>query len=275
MNMMKRDAYYEKLFGTQMKGKPPHQCARIKNVSRFLDGSWWFWNTPGLQSSIFNRIGLHITIILYLCFGQLVFFLTTWGLARSDQDVVIGVTMGHALVSTSTKLLTFVLSAYLIQIISTYHKGVRSKSRCMMYGCSQAVDCISTTIDYDHENARNILSDLHRALAAIGHHALNTASGATEDIKMANFDKRGLNGQYLLSLAPKQVIHVLRLGILQTIVKERKNMNGCFSIMDYCDFMQLRRELNDYCAGASSTSSSSSSRNLPYCYFQLGEKVSL
>lgn len=271
MNMMKRDAYYEKLFGTQMKGKPPHQCARIKNVSRFLDGSWWFWNTPGLQSSIFNRIGLHITILTYIGFGQLVFFLTTWGLARSDQDV-IDKSVGKDLVSISTKLLTFVLSAYLIQIISTYHKGVRSKSRRMMYGCSQAVDCISTTIDYDHENARNILSDLHRALAAIGHHALNIASGATEDIKLANFDKRGLDGQYLLSLAPKQVLHVLRLGILQTIVKERKNMNGCLASMTNEDFMQLRRELNDYCGGASSTSSSSSSSKLPYCYFQLGKR---
>ena len=271
MNMMKRDAYYEKLFGTQMKGKPPHQCARIKNVSRFLDGSWWFWNTPGLQSSIFNRIGLHITILTYIGFGQLVFFLTTWGLALSDQDV-IDKSVGKDLVSISTKLLTFVLSAYLIQIISTYHKGVRSKSRRMMYGCSQAVDCISTTIDYDHENARNILSDLHRAFTAIGHHALNIASGATENIKLATFDKLGLDGQYLLSLAPKQVLHVLRLGILQTIVKERKNMNGCLASMTNEDFMQLRRELNDYCGGASSTSSSSTSSKLPYCYFQLGKR---
>jgi len=142
----------------------------------------------------------------------------------------------------------------------------------MMYGCSLAVDCITTTIDYDHENARNILTDLHRALAAIGHHALNIASGATEDIKLATFEKRGLDGQYLLSLPPKQVLHVLRLGILQTIVKERKNMNGCLASMTNEDFMQLRRELNDYCGGASSTSSSSSSSKLPYCYFQLGKR---
>jgi hypothetical protein len=273
MNMMKRDVYYEKLFGTQMKGKPPNQCARIRNVSRFLDGSWWFWNTPRLQSSIFNRIGLHITILTYIGFGQLVFFLTTWGFAASDQDDTVDKIFGQDLVSISTKLLTFVLSSYLIQIISTYHKDVRSKSRRMMYGCSQAVDCISTTIDYEHENARKILSDLNRALTAIGHHALNIASGATEDIKLANFEKRGLDGQYLLSLAPKQVLHVLRLGILQTIVKERKNMNGCLSSMTNEDFMQLRRELNDYCGGASSTSSSSSSSKLPYCYFQLGKRV--
>jgi hypothetical protein len=44
---------------------------------------------------------------LYIGFGQLIFFLTTWGFAASDQDDAVAIISGQDLVSISTKLLTF------------------------------------------------------------------------------------------------------------------------------------------------------------------------
>jgi hypothetical protein len=132
------------------------------------------------------------------------------------------------------------------------------------------VDCLSATIDYTHENASAVLSSLHRALTAIGHHALNTSSGAEIDTKLATFEERGLDSQYLLKLPPKQTLHVLRLAVLQTIVKERRYEEGCLVSMTDEDFAVLRGDLNDYCGGASSTGTTSS--KLPFCYFQIGKR---
>lgn len=175
----------------------------------------------------------------------------------------------NALISFSSRLLTFMLSAYLIQLVTTYYKEIRSKSRRMMYGCSKVVDILSVTLDYSHDKAAPFRSDMYRALTCIGHYALHVASGATKDEKNATFDERGLNGELLSALPPKQVLHVLRLAMLQTISRERATDDGCLHSMSDGDFKQLRKLLNDYCGGASSTSSSTTSSKLPYSYVNL------
>jgi hypothetical protein len=82
---MDSSAYYEKCFGINMRGNPPHQCARITNVSRFSDMSWWFWITPGLQSSIFGRVGFHVTVWAYMAIGISTFSIALIALGSDDR----------------------------------------------------------------------------------------------------------------------------------------------------------------------------------------------
>jgi len=167
------------------------------------------------------------------------------------------------------------LSAYLIQIVSTYFKGVRDKARRMNYGLSKVVDILSVTLDYQHENSENCRSELYRALTSIGHYGLTVVSTITphkshDEVTAARrevFRKRGLNHHLLTSLPPKQALHVVRLAILQTISEERKD--GCLLDITTEDFVDLRSRLNDYCGGASQVSSSITSSKLPYSYVNL------
>jgi hypothetical protein len=82
------------------------------------------------------------------------------------------------------------------------------------------------------------------------------------------FEERNLDGEFLLSFnAPKQVLHILRLAILQLMKKERnKDDGGCLKLMSDQDWQVLRTQLNNYCGGASQTSSSVTSSKLPYPY---------
>ncbi|KAL7543820.1 hypothetical protein ACHAWF_010112 [Thalassiosira exigua] len=81
------------------------------------------------------------------------------------------------------------------------------------------------------------------------------------------FYNKGLDASYLTKLPPKQCLHVLRLAILQTVASEKEN--GCLTSMTKSNWKTFRRDLNDYCGGASQTTSALSSSKLPYSYIQL------
>ena len=152
---------------------------------------------------------------------------------------------------------------------------VRRKTRNMNYGLSNAVDTIATTLDYNHPNARVLLDSIYGPLVVIGQYGLAIAS-KTSTYKKSNdeilelFDRHNLDGTYLLNTyPPKQIMHTLRLAILQEIQKERHTAaSSCLHYMSNEDFIELRKQLNDYCGWASSTSSSVSSSKLPYGYVQ-------
>jgi hypothetical protein len=171
--------------------------------------------------------------------------------------------------------MTFILSAYMIIMVSTYHTGVRTKTRSMMYGASNAVDTIVASIDYDHPDTNEFLSHVYGAMTAIGGYGLINASKSCR-FKLSKqqiinfFEERNLDGEFLLSFnAPKQVLHILRLAILQLMKKERnKDDGGCLKSMSDQDWQVLRTQLNNYCGGASQTSSSVTSSKLPYPYVQ-------
>ena len=90
-----------------------------------------------------------------------------WNDGLPDKGLMTNLIM--AMFSFSTRLLTFVLSTYVIQLITMYHMGARSKARDMMYGCFRAVDCLTVSLDYDRQY-QTILAetaprdDGHRAL---------------------------------------------------------------------------------------------------------------
>ena len=152
----------------------------------------------------------------------------------------------------------------------------------MNYGASNAVDTIIATIDYDHPNAHKLLSNVYGAMTSIGRYALVNASKSCKaksshhDI-IELFEERGLDGTYLSQIAPKQVLHILRLAILQAVKEERLKSTsnsedhdggGCFEHMSDMDWQVLRTQLNDYCGGASQTCSCVSSSKLPYPYVE-------
>ena len=175
------------------------------------------------------------------------------------------------------RLMTFLLSSYITIMISTYHIAVRKKTRNMNYGASNAVDTIVATIDYNHPNANKFLSSTYGAMTSIGRYALVNASKSckaksSHDDIIKLFEERGLNGYHLSQIAPKQVLHILRLAIVQAVKDERDKANsvdgGCFKRMSDQDWQALRTQLNDYCGGASQTCSCVSSSKLPYPYVE-------
>ena len=118
---------------------------------------------------------------------------------------------------------------------------------------------------------------MERALSAIGHYALTVVStinmisksqqAKAKEIKREVFESRNLNSDFFMSLPPKQVLHVLRLAVLQAI--ERERANGCLTKLTDDQHVALLSHLNDYCGGASSTSSGVSSSKLPFAYVHL------
>jgi hypothetical protein len=102
------------------------------------------------------------------------------------NDADIGGTTGDAFLfgpnelSIANRMMTFVLSSYVVLMVKTYHVGVRSKSRSMMYGASRAVDTLCMTINYDHPRADQFLKTAHGAMTAIGQYALIIASKAAD-----------------------------------------------------------------------------------------------
>lgn len=184
-------------------------------------------------------------------------------------------TFSSSSISMATRLLTFTLSSYVGIIVANYWTNVRRKTRNMNYGLSNAVDTIATTIDYNHPNASVLLDSIYGPLVVIGQYGLAIASKTSKYKKSKEeilelFDRHNLDGKYLLNTyPPKQIMHTLRLAILQEIQKERHDAaSSCLHYMSNEDFIELRKQLNDYCGWASSTSSSVSSSKLPYGYVQ-------
>ena len=117
----------------------------------------------------------------------------------------------------------------------------------MNYGLSNAVDTIATTMDYNHPNARVLLDSIYGPLVVIGQYGLAIASKTSKYKKSKDeilelFDRHNLDGTYLLkTYPPKQIMHTLRLAILQEIQKERhKAASSCLHYMSNEDFIELR-----------------------------------
>ncbi|KAL7547240.1 hypothetical protein ACHAWF_012092, partial [Thalassiosira exigua] len=269
-------SFYEKRYGTTLKGGV---AARIEHVSRFLNWSWWFYITPRCRSSVFYRVGFHVKCWLFLGMGLFCFFVEVFVIYRystyftkSLVDYSSRIHKEH--VNLSMRIISFVLSAYVIMLVKVYHTGTRRKARDMMYGCSNAVDTLSVCLNYDHPSAKKLLPGLHSAMTVIGQYALAQAAKKTREFKLSQdemidlFHRKDLDGAYLTKITPKQCLHVLRLAILQSVASERKE-NGCLSLMTHSDWKTFRRDLNDYSGGASQTISALSSSKLPYAYFQV------
>ena len=178
----------------------------------------------------------------------------------------------------STALGRVCLTSIHLYVWSTqvYFKDVRGKARGMMYGLSNAVDILSVALDYDLGSSEACRSDLERALSAIGHYALTVVStinmpesqkAEAEVIRREVFESRKFDGDYFVSLPPKQALHVLRLAVLQTIECERAK--GCLANLTNEQHVALLSYLNDYCGRACSVSSSVSSSKLPFAYVHL------
>ncbi|EJK59223.1 hypothetical protein THAOC_20589 [Thalassiosira oceanica] len=171
-----------------------------------------------------------------------------------------------------------------------------NRNDSVMYGLSKAVDILSVALDYDHSSSEACRLDLERALSAIGHYVslldyarvqallhsriientkalvvvstINIPQKAeAKEIRREVFESRKFDGDYFVSLPPKQALHVLRLAVLQAIECERAK--GCLAKLTNEQHVALVSYLNDYCGGASSVSSSVSSSKLPFAYVHL------
>jgi len=269
-------SYFSKVFGTSL--KPPYSyddpdgaamCSRIDDTKKFLNWSWWPFLTPWAKSSIFSRRGYHVKVFVYLIWGVFAFF-ANFAMSFDHDFKASGL---------SGRLLTFMLSSYVSILVNVYWINVRKKSRNMLYGLSNSVDTLVTVIDYDHPNANRLLRSIHGAMTAIGQYSIAIASKMgkfklSKQQTIAMFKDRGLDGEYLTKLPPKQAMHVLRLAILQEINDERYKRNdeshggSCLHRITPEDFIELRKQMNAYSGWASSTSSSVSSSKLPYCYVE-------
>ena len=144
----------------------------------------------------------------------------------------------------------------------------------MMYGLSKTIDILSVALDYGHSSSEECRLNIEKALSAIGHYALTVVSTIdmpksqqAKEVRREVFESRNFDGEYFMSLPPKQALHVLRLAVLQAIEHERAN--GCLTKLTEEKHVALLSHLNDYCGGASSVSSSVSSSKLPFAYVHL------
>ena len=144
----------------------------------------------------------------------------------------------------------------------------------MMYGLSKTIDILSVALDYGHSSSEECRLNIEKALSAIGHYALTVVSTIdmpksqqAKEVRREVFESRNFDGEYFMSLPPKQALHVLRLAVLQAIEHERAN--GCLKKMTEEKHVALLSHLNDYCGGVSSVSSSVSSSKLPFAYVHL------
>mmetsp|Transcript_4622 Transcript_4622/g.10283 ORF Transcript_4622/g.10283 Transcript_4622/m.10283 type:complete len:378 (-) Transcript_4622:3008-4141(-) len=261
----------ESYFGVYLKAG---RAARIEDIPKFINTSVWPYSTPHFKSSVFNRIGFHLKCWLYIGVGLVAFFvehelLDTY---TDPSDKLPNIKAKEGVVRTCLTLISFVLSAYISLIVQTYWVGARQKARVMTYACSDAVDIISVTLDYSHQNANALLNDLHGSLTLIGLYSLAIASRKSRfklsrDQKKVLFEDRGLDAEYMLSLSPRQCVHVLRWAILQSIRNEKNE--GCFQAMSPNDWSTVRNSLQKYCEKAFETQTALESSKLPFAYFQL------
>ena len=257
--------------------------AKITNADKFSDWSWWVAVSPFCKSTVFTRLGFHISVWLYIALANTAYFLVFFdGIkAKSVTLDLMEVSLSNSILTKadefSIRLLSWLLAGFVGNVVMAYYVKVRSNADEMMMGLDDFVDRISVSVDYNSPRATAFLGDLYGAVRAITHYALGHAAANTKfklqkDELQAIFDDNGYDGKYLLLYRKKFAITVMRRAILRSLEEEKEAIGSCFKKCYRNNVLRednVVRALQRFANSAMRTMSNSSSNKLPFAYVQL------
>ena len=253
--------------------------AKITNGDKFSNWAWWVAVSPFCKSTVFTRLGFHISVWLYIALANIAYFLVFFGGtkgAANDQEKRRSTDGMEEVDSFALRLLTWLLAGYIGVVVTAYYINVRSKASEMIQGLVHFVDGISISVDYDSPRAKAFLNDLYGALRATAHYALGRAAANTKfklqkEELQAIFDDNGYDGKYLLLHQKKFAITLMRRAILRSLEEEREAIGSCFKKFYRNNVLKEENvvtALQRFANGAMRTMSNSSSK-LPFAYVHL------
>ncbi len=253
--------------------------AKVTNGDKFSDWSWWIAVSPFCKSTVFTRLGFHISVWLYIALANIAYFLVFFGGTRGAKgNQFIRISDGMEEVdSFAIRLLTWLLAGFISHVVTAYYINVRKKASEMIQGLVHLVDRISVSVDYSSPRSKAFLNDLSGALRATSHYALahgsaNTKFKLKKDELRAIFDDHGYDGNYMTSHQKKQTVTVMRLAILRSLEEEKDASESCLKKCYRNNILRednVVRALQRFANGAMSTISCVSSNKLPFAYVQL------
>ena len=254
--------------------------AKVVNVDKFSNWSWWIGVSPGYKSTVFMRPAFHISVWMYIVLGNIFYFVIYYRGADSPhvQDLALANLADSLefLDTFSLRLLTWLLAGFISHVIFQYYVSVRRKASDMINGLDAFVDGISISVDYNSPRAIAFLNDLYGAVKATAYYAFAYASENTKfrlsnDELQAIFDDNGYNGEHMTSYPKKQTITVMRQALLHSLEEEKEASESCLKKNRYNQFREenIRQSISQFAAGAMSTVSCVSSNKIPFAYVQL------
>lgn len=248
--------------------------AKITNPGKFTSYAWFIGLTPHLISTVFTRRGFHLSVLGYIIIGN-IFYAISYNQAYSYTTEEIEVqNFGQVFGRVENfiqRLLTWLLSGYVMKIVQVYYIDVRKKAAEMFRTCNLVVGGIVMSVDHTSPRAKILLRDVHSVLDSMVQYSLSYASkttkfGLNEEEIQDIFDSNGLDGSYLMS-APhkKHPISMLRLSLLSTIEEEMRDKDG--GLMPILR-EGIRRDVEAFAGACMSVMSCVSSNKIPFAYME-------
>jgi len=257
--------------------------AKITNGDKFSNWAWWIGISPFCKSTVFTRLGFHISVWLYIALANIAYFLVFFDGIKAKRVTIdlLEVSLSNSIMEKadefSIRLLSWLLAGFVGNVVVAYYVKVRSNADEMMMGLDDFVDRISVSVDYNSPRATAFLSDLYGAVRAIAHYALGHAAANTKfklqkDELQAIFDDNGYDGKHLLLYRKKFAITVMRRAILRSLEEEKEAIGSCLKKCYRDNVLRednVVRALQRFANSAMRTMSNSSSNKLPFAYVQL------
>ena len=248
----------ESAFGVKM--SKDGETAKIINADKFHSWSFWVGITPRMASTVFSRLSYHISVLCYLVFGNLVFFMKR---SHFSTSVDWNESSKVEVRSLIQRLLTFTLAGYMLLIVRVYYFDVRSKIGRFFGALSKIVTSLLMVIEHDdlcknmsrqtsshtqpchHQPPREqqlqqqqqkaaelLMFKMYTALSTIGKFALycsasNTNKKLTEEKIEQLFIDAGYDATYVCgNRHRKDTISIMKLAILQSLRQEAAARNN-------------------------------------------------
>jgi len=105
--------------------------AKITNPGKFTSYAWFIGLTPHLISTVFTRRGFHLSVLGYIIIGN-IFYAISYNQAYSYTTEEIEVQFWSGIWSGTEnfiqRLLTWLLSGYVMKIVQVYYIDVRHEA---------------------------------------------------------------------------------------------------------------------------------------------------
>ncbi|KAL7524077.1 hypothetical protein ACHAWF_000812 [Thalassiosira exigua] len=186
--------------------------------------------TPFAASSVFGKPGLHISVFILTVCGNVAYFLAFRSTRKYHSEINDAQIFGYSMIESVDfyqRILTWLLSGYVVIIVQQYYRGAKEKGGLMFSSMAAIVGNISVVINDQCDGAEEFTESLWGALTSMGHYALahaasNTKFNVSKDELRSIFDSRGLDGEYLLSFQKKETAALIYNGMMASLNRSLK-----------------------------------------------------